>query len=221
MNEHYLHQAGYQVEEYNNFPKIMRLFAISLLVATIGSAFGTLFIPPQYMMPLVILEIVLLLATMFIRRKGVRLGFAFLFAFVFINGITLGPILQYYAMKNGVALVNAAFAITTLIFVSLSVYASRTKRSFSSLGGFLFAGLIGLILVQLLNLFIPLGTTMQMFIASAGIVIFSGFILYDVSRYKNGVAEEDVPMAVLNLYLSIINLLLYVLQLLGILSSDD
>ncbi|OAJ72638.1 hypothetical protein AYJ08_17805 [Brevibacillus sp. SKDU10] len=218
MNENYSEQV---YREESNFPKILRLFAISLLVSTIGSAVGTAFVPPAFILPLVVVELLMLFGAFFMRRKGVRIGYGFLFAFVFISGITLGPTLQYYAMKNGALLVNAAFLITTVIFISLAGYAYVSKRDFSSIGGFLFAALIGLILLQVLNLFIPLGTGMQLLIASGGILIFSGYILYDVSQFKHGVEEDDVPMAVISLYLDFINLFLSLLRLLGILNSDD
>ena len=64
------------------------------------------------------------------------------------------------------------------------------------------------------------GGTLGSFIAAGGVLIFSGFILYDISQYKHGLPDEAIPLAVLNLYLSFINLFLYMLRLLGILSRD-
>ncbi|MGC5328716.1 Bax inhibitor-1/YccA family protein [Brevibacillus sp. SYSU BS000544] len=208
-------------EQETNFPKLLRMFAISLLVSAIGSAVGTEFVPPALIIPLIVVELLLLVGAFILRRRGVRVGYGFTFSFVFISGITLGPTLQHYAATSGALIVNAAFLLTALIFVGLASYAYVSKRDFSFLGGILFAGLIGLILLQVLNLFVPLGSSMQLLMASAGILIFSGYILYDISNYKYGVADEDIPLAVISLYLDFINLFLSLLRLLGILSSDD
>ncbi|WP_255298538.1 Bax inhibitor-1/YccA family protein [Brevibacillus dissolubilis] len=209
------------IDDRANFQKLLRMFAISLLVSAIGSAVGTAFVPPALILPLVIVQLLMLVGAFIVRRRGTRVGYGFTFAFVFISGITLGPTLQYYAMHNGAALVNTAFILTAAIFTGLASYAYVSKRDFSFLGGFLFAGLIGLILLQVINMFVPLGTSVELMIASAGILIFSGYILYDISNYKHGLAEEDIPLAVVNLYLDFINLFLSLLRLLGILSSDD
>lgn len=205
----------------SNFSKLLRMFAVSLLVSAIGSAFGTMFVPPELILPLVIVELLMLIGAFMVRRRGVRVGYLFTFAFVFISGITLGPTLQYYAMRGDAALVNTAFFLTAGIFVGLATYAYLSKRDFSFLGGMLFAGLIGLILLHLLNLFVPLGSTMQLLMASAGVLIFSGYILYDISNYKYGIADDAIPLAVLSLYLDFINLFLSLLRLLGIMNSDD
>ncbi|UFJ40967.1 Bax inhibitor-1/YccA family protein [Brevibacillus humidisoli] len=204
-----------------NFSKLLRMFAVSLLVSAIGCAFGTMFVPPALILPLVIVELLMLVGAFIFRRRGVRVGYLFTFAFVFISGITLGPTLQYYAMRGDAALVNIAFFLTAGIFVGLAAYAYVSKRDFSFLGGMLFAGLIGLILLQVLNLFLPLGSGMQMLMASAGVLIFSGYILYDISNYKHGVAEEDIPLAVISLYLDFINLFLSLLRLLGLFGGND
>lgn len=216
--ETHVHSVG---REETNFPKLLRMFAVSLLVSAIGSAVGTTFVPRSMIMPLVILELLMLFGAFMLRRRGVRVGYLFTFAFVFISGITLGPTLQHYAATVGATLVNTAFFLTALIFVGLAGYAYVSKRDFSFLGGILFAGLIGLILLQVLNLFIPLGSSMHLMMASAGILIFSGYILYDISNYRYGVAEEDIPLAVLSLYLDFINLFLSILRFLGILNNDD
>ncbi len=214
------HVHSYGRDE-TNFPKLLRMFAVSLLVSALGSAVGTMFVPPVMIMPLVIVELLLLFSAFMLRRRGVRVGYFFTFAFVFVSGITLGPTLQHYAAAVGSALVNAAFFTTAAIFVGLAGYAYVSKRDFGFLGGILFAGLIGLILLQVLNLFVPLGSSMQLLMASAGILIFSGYILYDISNYKYGVADEDIPLAVISLYLDFINLFLSLLRFFGILNNDD
>lgn len=208
---------------YNtSFHKLMRMFTLSLLVAFIGTAVGIAFIPPALILPLTVVEIGMLIAAMFIRRKGRPIGYFFLFTFVFISGITLFPAINYYTAVGGASLVNTAFVLTVAIFAGLSFYAYYSKRDFSFLRGFLVVGLFALIGFSIVGIFLPalhtgtLGLTIGFF----GVLIFSGFILYDISQYKHGVPEEMIPLAVLSLYLSFINLFLYLLQILGILSDD-
>jgi FtsH-binding integral membrane protein len=209
---------------YNtSFHKLMRMFTISLLVAFIGTAVGIAFIPPALILPLVIVEIGMLIAAMFVRRKGKSIGYGFLFTFVFISGITLFPAINYYTAVGGASLVNTAFILTVAIFAGLSTYAYYSKRDFSFLRGFLMVGLFALIGFSIIGIFVPGMNTgaLGLIIGFFGVLVFSGFILYDISQYKNGVPEEMIPLAVLGLYLSFINLFLYLLQILGILSSDD
>lgn len=214
--------AGEGEADYNApFHKLMRMFSISVLVSFIGTAVGLAFVPPALVLPLVIVELVMLVSAFLIRRRGKPIGYPFVFAFCFISGITIFPAVQYYLGVGGSALIIQAFALTTAIFAGLSVYAYYSKRDFSFLRGILMVGLFTLIGLAIIGLFTggysgPVGLA----IAFAGIMIFSGFVLYDISQYKHGVADEMIPLAVLGLYLTFINLFLYILRFIGILSDD-
>lgn len=215
--------TGQAEQTYNgSFHKLMRMFTLSLLVAFIGTAVGMAFLPPWMILPLVVVELGMLIAAMFVRRKGRAIGYGFLFTFVFISGMTLFPTIQYYTNVGGQGLINTAFILTVAIFAGLSVYAYYSQRDFSFLRGFLMVGIFALIGFAIVGIFVPamntgtLGLTIGFF----GVLVFSGFILYDISQYKHGVPDEMIPLAVLNLYLSFINLFLYLLQILGILSDD-
>jgi modulator of FtsH protease len=215
--------TGAQESGYNHsFHKLMRMFTVSLLVAFVGAAIGYAFVPPALILPLALVELGMLIAAMFIRRRGRAIGYGFLFAFVFISGITLYPPIAYYSSTGGAAIVNTAFILTAVIFAGLSIYAYYAKRDFSFLRSFLMVGLFALIGFALVGLFVPglnagtLGLTIGFF----GVLVFSGFILYDISQYKHGVPDDMIPLAVLSLYLSFVNLFLYLLQILGILSDD-
>ncbi|NBI29856.1 Bax inhibitor-1/YccA family protein [Chengkuizengella marina] len=210
--------AGEYEDTYNHsFHKLMRMFTFSLLISFVGTLVGTQ-VPPALMFPLIIVQLVMIVASMFVRRRGKPIGYVFTYTFCFISGITLYSVIGAYAAAGAGSLVTTALLLTVLIFVGLSVYAYNSKRDFSFLGGFLMVGLFALIGLSLIGLFLPgLHTgAMGLAISFAGILIFSGFILYDISRYKNGVADEMIPLAVLSLYLSFINLFLYLLQFLGL-----
>jgi len=214
--------AGERESYYNApFHKLMRMFAISVLVSFIGTAVGLAWLPPALVLPLVIVELVMLVTAFFIRRREKPIGYPFVFTFCFISGITVFPAVQYYMGVGGSALIIQAFALTTAIFAGLSIYAYYSKRDFSFLRSFLMVGLLALIGLAVIGLFTNgYSTPVSLAIAFAGIMIFSGFVLYDISQYRHGVADEMIPLAVLGLYLSFINLFLYVLRFIGILSDD-
>lgn len=217
------HTMAGEGEAYYNAPfhKLMRMFTISVLVSFIGTAVGMAWLPPALVLPLVIVELVMLVSAFFIRRRGKPIGYPFVFAFCFISGITIFPAVKYYVGIGGTPLLLQAFVLTTAIFAGLSVYAYYSKRDFSFLRSFLMVGIFALVGLAIIGLFTggysgPVGLA----IAFAGIMIFSGFVLYDISQYRHGVADEMIPLAVLGLYLTFINLFLYILRFIGILSSD-
>lgn len=203
------------------FHKLLRMFTLTILVSFLGSFVG-MFVPPALFLPLIVVELVMLVAAFIIRRRGKGIGYGFVFSFCFVSGITVFPSIAYYTSIGGPSLVTTAFLMTGIIFAGLTAYAYYSKRDFSFLGSFLFVGVLVLIGFSLIGLFVgPIGGTLGMIIAALGVLVFSGYILYDISQYKHGIAESEMPLAVLNLYLDFINLFLYLLRLLGILQSDD
>ena len=105
-----------------------------------------------------------------------------------------------------------------MIFFALASYATVSKKDFSFLGNFLFVGLILLILASLANMFFQVPAA-ALAISSVAVLIFSGFILFDVSRIVQG-GETNYIMATLALYLDIYNLFVNLLQLLMALSGE-
>jgi len=141
---------------YNaSFHKMLRMFTLTLLTAFVGTYVGMQFVPPAFMLPLVVIELVMLVSAMFIRRRGRAIGYPFVFAFCFISGITLFPAINYYLALGGAAIINTAFILTTVIFAGLTVYAYYSKRDFSFLRGFLMVALLALIGFALVGLFVP------------------------------------------------------------------
>lgn len=126
------------------------------------------------------------------------------------------PAIGHYASEIGADMVFLGLGITVVLFGALSLYAYKTKEDFTNMGTFLFLSLLALILLSIAGFFID-ATLFHMVLAFAGIVIFSGYILYDISCMKRAdFTEEDVPMAVLDLLLDFINILLDVLRLISI-----
>jgi FtsH-binding integral membrane protein len=201
-------------------PSVLRTFAFSLAIAFVGTMVGTI-VPVALFLPLSILEFVMILAAVFFRRKK-AISYGFLYAFTFISGITLYPIVAYYAATSGANVVIMAFASTTVVFSGIAIYAAKSKRNFSFLGGFLLAALLALVAISLFNIFFPLSTTGMLAYSFIGVVVFSGYVLFDISRMKHyGVRPEDVPLMALSLYLDFINLFMSILRILGLINSRD
>ena len=147
-------------------------------------------------------------------------GLAVVFGITGLLGFSLGPILNLYlAMPNGSQVIATALGGTGAIFLALSFYALSTKRDFSFLGGFLFTGFVVILLAALANIFLAI-PALSLTISAAVIMIMSGFILYDTSRMING-GETNYIMATVGLYMSIFNIFINLLHILGIAGNND
>lgn len=203
------------VSHSGSFAHVLQTFAMSLLVSFLGTLIGAMVVPPSMVMLFVIVEVVMLVAAIVIRIRGKHIGYGFLYAFTAISGVTLYPVIMTYGGLLGANVVSGAFFATAAIFGGLAFYAHRSQRDFSFLGSFLFAGTIGLVLMSVIGMFVNFGSVTNLVWSMIGILIFSGWVLYDVAQYRNGVASEEVPLAALNIYLDFINLFLYILRFLA------
>lgn len=152
-------------------------------------------------------------------NRNNALGIFLLLGFTFMMGLLLGPILQVALnLRNGGQLVGLAAGGTGIIFLTLAGIATTTKKDFSFLGNFLLVGIILLIVAGLANLFFQI-PVLSLALSGVAVLLFSGFILYDVSRIVNG-GETNYVMATLALYMNIYNLFVNLLQLLMALLGD-
>ncbi|PRY65584.1 modulator of FtsH protease [Vreelandella songnenensis] len=142
------------------------------------------------------------------------------FAFTGFMGFTLGPIISaYLTLPNGGALIMNALAMTGLTFFGLSAVALTTKKDFSFLGNFLLAGAIVLVLAMVAGLIFNIPALSLM--VSAGFVLFaSAAILYQTSEIIHRAGETNYILATVTLYVSIYNLFVSLLSILGIMSND-
>jgi modulator of FtsH protease len=147
-------------------------------------------------------------------------GLPAIFAFTGVMGAALGPLLNVYlALPNGPNLVLQSLAGTALIFFGLSAFALQSKRDFSFMGGFLFAGLLVAIVAMIANIFLTI-PALSLTISAAVVMIMSGLILMDTSRIVHG-GETNYIRATVGLYLNIFNLFVHLLHLLGVFGGDD
>jgi modulator of FtsH protease len=154
------------------------------------------------------------------RTANSAAGIGVVFALTGLLGFGLGPILSMYlSLANGGQIITTALGGTGVIFLGLSAFVLVTKKDFSFLGGFLVIGFLVVLMAALANIFLAM-PAMSLAISAAVIFIMSGFILYDTSRIING-GETNYILATVGLYLSIYNIFVSLLQILGAFSGDD
>ncbi len=149
-------------------------------------------------------------------------GLAFIFALTGFMGLTLGPILSMYisTFSNGSQLVMTALGGTGVIFLGLSGYALTSRKDFSFLGGFLMVGILVAFLTGIVAIFVPSMPGLSLAVSAMFILLMSGMILYQTSEIIHG-GETNYILATITLYVSIYNLFLSLLQILGVFSGED
>ena len=138
-----------------------------------------------------------------------------------LNGATISIIFLAYTSSS----IASTFFICAATFVACSIFGWTTKRDLTSLGGFLFMGLIGIIIATFVNVFIR-SSAMHMIISYIGVLVFVGLTAYDTQKIKNmalaqpadldaGVIRKGAILGALSLYLDFINLFLMLLRIFG------
>jgi len=154
------------------------------------------------------------------RTANSAAGIGVIFGITGLMGFGLGAILQLYlSMPNGPQTIATAFGGTGVIFLALSGYVLTSKRDFSFMGGFLFAGMIAVLVAIVASMFFEL-PALSLAISGAIILLMSGFILFDTSRIING-GETNYIMATYGIFLSIFNIFISLLQILGVMGGDE
>ena len=154
------------------------------------------------------------------RTQDSAAGIAVVFGIAGLLGLGLGPMLSYYlAVPGGPKIVATALGGTGIVFLGLSGYALTSKRDFSFMGGFLFTGLVVVLIAMIANLFLNI-PAVSLAISSAIVLLMSGLILFDTSRIING-GETNYIRATVALYLDIYNLFVSLLHLLGVFGGED
>ena len=138
-----------------------------------------------------------------------------------LNGVTLSFIFLAYTRSS----IYSTFFICSATFLACSIYGWTTKRDLTSWGGFLFMGLIGIIIASLVNVFIH-SSAVSMVVSYIGVFVFVGLTAYDTQKLKNmaltqpaglddAVVRKGAILGALSLYLDFINLFLMLLRIFG------
>jgi modulator of FtsH protease len=187
----------------------------SALTAMLSMAIG---VPPMAYLISVIVAMVLGIFVL-PRTANSSKGIGVIFLITGLLGFGLGSVLSMYlALPNGPQIIATAFGGTGIIFLGLSGYALTSKRDFSFMGGFLFAGMMVLVLAMIANIFLQM-PALSLAVSAGIILVMSGFILFDTSRIISG-GETNYIMATYGLYLSIFNIFISLLNILGIMGDE-
>lgn len=153
------------------------------------------------------------------RTANSSKGIWVVFAFTGLLGAGLGPILNtYLATSNGSAIVMQALGGTALIFFGLSGYALVSRKDFSFMTGFLMTGILVAFIAGIANIFLQI-SGLALAVSCMFLLLSSGMILWQTSRIVHG-GETNYIMATASLYVSLYNVFVSLLQIIG-LTSDD
>lgn len=213
-------QSQQQVQDKSAFiSRVYCLLGASLLFAA-GGAYMGISISAEMYLPIVILNFVLLLACLFLGRSY-PLNILLLGAFTWTSGLSVGMSSIRYVMLSGQAdIIPIAVGITGVVFGSLSAYALVSKKDFSFLSGYLFIALFSMILFGFAAWIFHI-TFNTLIISGLGVLIFSGYVLYDTSNLLHRYDDGAYVAATIALYLDILNLFLFILRILSGSSRRD
>jgi modulator of FtsH protease len=154
------------------------------------------------------------------RLRNSAWGLLAVFALTGFLGYTLGPILNFYlSLPNGSQVVMTALGGTGAIFLALSGYALVSRKDFSFMGSFLMVGILVAFLAGLGAMLFSI-PALSLAVSGMFVLLMSGMILWQTSDIIHG-GETNYIMATVTLYITIFNLFVSLLQILGIFSGDD
>lgn len=182
---------------------------------------ATLFSSPVIPIVLFVGELGLVIAlSAAIHKMSAQTATLLFLLFSLLNGLTLATIFLVYTTAS----IANAFLSTAGMFGAMTVYGTVTKRDLTSLGSFLFMGLIGLVIASLINLFLA-NPMMDLIISCVGVLVFTLFTAYDTQKLREFGAEAPLDdsqavqrgaiLGALTLYLDFINLFISLLRLFG------
>lgn len=151
------------------------------------------------------------------KNKNSTAGLFWVFALTGFMGMTLGPMLNAYIAVKGSEIIMTALGGTALVFFVCSGYVLTTKRDMKFLQGFLFTGIIVAFVAAIANVFLQI-QGLALVVSSFFVLLSSGLIMWQTSEIIHG-GETNYISATVTLYVSIYNLFVSLLSLLGM--SDD
>lgn len=193
---------------------------VAVMVASSPSIYKIAF-NPVVLIVLILAELGLVVGlSARINRMSSGTATGMFMAYSALNGVTLSSIFLVYTATS----ITSAFAVSAGMFLAMSVYGMVTKRDLTSLGSFMFMGLIGIVIASLVNIFLQ-SSAMAFIINCVGVLVFTGLTAYDTQRLKDMGAAAPMGdatalrrgsiLGALTLYLDFINLFLIMLRFFG------
>lgn len=212
--------TSYPLQNASFFSQVMLYFALAILTSAAGAYAGfnylwsILIANPGTSWLIYAAELVLVFTSRTWSTKR-PLNYLLFMLFAFLTGVTLVPLLASILYEfGGPDLIIKAFCATTMMFGACAVFGWVTHKNLSGLGGFLYMSLFGVVVISILHVFWPWSNTFEMIFAGFGILLFSGFTMYDIQQLKVYPQERAIDAA-LNLYLDIFNLFVFILRLMS------
>ena len=202
--------------------KTYQLLAASMIAAAIGAYLTMPFAQQvmEYKWFIFGAELLILFFGLSMSRNKPGLNLFMLFAFTFLTGVSLVPLLAMLIGAGKGAVIGNAFLMTAVLFGALSLFAINSKRDYSSWGKPLFITLIVVVVASLINYFFLQSSMLHIIITAGIILLFSLFTIYDTQNIANGAYDSPVDAAV-SLYLNFLNIFTALLQMLGIFGNDE
>ena len=197
-------------------------YALLSMTLLFSAAAAALSVAAKLPSPGLVLMLVGSFGLLFAVHKLQNSGWAVpaVFAFTGFMGYSLGPVLnKTLAMPGGAQVVMLALAATGVTFLALSAWVLTTRRDFSAMGGFLFAGMVVALLAGLGAVFLQM-PALGLAVSAMVALLSAGLILFETSRIARG-GETNYVLATVGLYLSIFNLFSSLLALFGFGGSSD
>lgn len=199
-------------------------FGLAILASAAGTWLGFEYMAPYLLAAPWLMYLLFALELLLIFTSGLwshrrPLNYILFVAFALITGLTLFPILALFAAEMGAAIIVKALLATTLMFSAAAVFGWVTNINLSGLRGFLWVGLIGLLITGILGIFIPWSNQIEMIYAGIGTIIFGAYTMYDIQQLRHAPHMNPIDAA-LRLYLDIFNLFLFILRLMGAVGRD-
>ncbi|CAN7448996.1 Bax inhibitor-1/YccA family protein [Polaromonas sp. LjRoot131] len=191
------------------------LLSMTLLFSAAMAALGVVFKLPA---PGLIITLAGYFGLLFLIHKVQNSGWAIpaVFALTGFMGYTLGPVL---ALPGGAQAISLALGTTGVTFLALSGWVLATRRDFSFMGGFLFAGMVIAILAGLAAMFLQM-PALALAVSAMVALLSAGMILFETSRIVNG-GETNYVLATVSLFVSLFNLFTSLLSLFGFGGNND
>lgn len=200
--------------------KVFKWFGLGLLITFMAAYFTSsslfmlnlIFNGPGYII-IFLAEIILAIwLTTRIRKMDSKLTKILYVAYAILTGLTFSSIFIVYEMLS----IIYVFLATSVIFLIFSMLGRNSRFDLSRLGVYLFVGLLSIIIIGIINIFI-MNSALDMTLCILGVIIFVGYVYYDINKIVNYYDETD-NMAVVGafqLYLDFINIFLKLLRLFG------
>lgn len=156
----------------------------------------------------------------FLRKLSPLMIRVLYYLFAALEGVTFGAI--FISVKMPVII--TAFLITSFILIVMSIIAKKYQGNLNEMGRIMPWLLIGVIVLSLLNIFIFKSSVVALLISIALIILFTGYILYDIKiisdtyplMVRAGFNEDTLAVyGAFQLYLDLINIFIELINILS------